>query len=248
MMKTRYFMALLIVLYFMPGLLHASSISYLYDDAGRLIKTDYGEGKTIMYTYDANGNLLQVKISEGKQSQLAMDEGWNLLALPVEPGDDSVQSLFADVLSQVASIWKWDISGVSPVWSVYLPDDPEGDYATSKGFNQLSSISSGEGFWVNAGQAQDLNLTGSPITQTQLSFSDGWNLLGLLQDTATSVQDLLAANDALIKSIWKWDISGDSSVWSVYLPDDPEGNYAKSKGFNHLTSISPGEGFWVNVE
>lgn len=33
-------------------------IGYTYDAAGRLIKADYGEGRTITYAYDANGNLL----------------------------------------------------------------------------------------------------------------------------------------------------------------------------------------------
>ncbi len=62
-MKTRYFIALLIMLFIMSGLLHAGSTSYTYDDAGRLIKAVYKEGKSI--TYDANGNLLQVKVPFG---------------------------------------------------------------------------------------------------------------------------------------------------------------------------------------
>ncbi len=37
---------------------HAASISYTYDDAGRLIEADYGEGIKFVYTYDAAGNLL----------------------------------------------------------------------------------------------------------------------------------------------------------------------------------------------
>ncbi len=37
----------------------SGTITYTYDDAGRLIKVDYGDGKSISYTYDNNGNLLE---------------------------------------------------------------------------------------------------------------------------------------------------------------------------------------------
>ena len=37
----------------------AGTIIHTYDNAGRLVKTDYGGGKTIAYTYDNNGNLLK---------------------------------------------------------------------------------------------------------------------------------------------------------------------------------------------
>jgi len=34
------------------------TVIYTYDDAGRLVSVDYGEGYGITYTYDAAGNLL----------------------------------------------------------------------------------------------------------------------------------------------------------------------------------------------
>ncbi len=41
----------------------ASTVEFLYDDAGRLIQADYGNGMIIDYTYDPNGNLLTREIS-----------------------------------------------------------------------------------------------------------------------------------------------------------------------------------------
>jgi YD repeat-containing protein len=35
------------------------TVTYAYDDAGRLVVADYGEGKGVTYTYDAAGNLLR---------------------------------------------------------------------------------------------------------------------------------------------------------------------------------------------
>ncbi|MBM4431284.1 MAG: hypothetical protein FJ026_13210 [Chloroflexi bacterium] len=37
------------------------TVTYTYDEAGRLVRADYGNGKAIAYTYDAAGNLLRVE-------------------------------------------------------------------------------------------------------------------------------------------------------------------------------------------
>jgi len=42
----------------------AGTITYTYDDAGRLTKVDYGDGTTIEYTYDNAGNLLQRVVTQ----------------------------------------------------------------------------------------------------------------------------------------------------------------------------------------
>ncbi len=41
----------------------AATVTYTYDDAGRLIKVVYGEGDSIEYTYDNAGNLLQRQVT-----------------------------------------------------------------------------------------------------------------------------------------------------------------------------------------
>ncbi len=55
--------ALIFITLPLPGVM-ASTITYTYDDAGRLIKADYGE-KSITYTYDNNGNILERRSSSG---------------------------------------------------------------------------------------------------------------------------------------------------------------------------------------
>ena len=52
----------------------SATITYQYDDAGRLIGADYGGGKTITYTYDKNGNLLQRKVQEGSTVEGDVDQ------------------------------------------------------------------------------------------------------------------------------------------------------------------------------
>lgn len=47
----------------LASLLDAGTVTYTYDDAGRLIRAEYGDGKVITYTYDAAGNLLERQVS-----------------------------------------------------------------------------------------------------------------------------------------------------------------------------------------
>jgi len=40
-------------------------ITYTYDDAGRLVGANYGDGVSIGYTYDDAGNLLRREVARG---------------------------------------------------------------------------------------------------------------------------------------------------------------------------------------
>jgi hypothetical protein len=60
--------------------------------------------------------------------------------------------------------------------------------------------------------------------------------------------DQLLNGQSGIVSIWKWVVSGGQGSWAVYLASEgaTPGAYAASKGFAILSTINPGEGFWVN--
>ncbi len=59
---------ILIILFFLVVVLvkvaHGASatLTYGYDDLGRLISVDYGGGKSAAYTYDAAGNMTQMNV------------------------------------------------------------------------------------------------------------------------------------------------------------------------------------------
>ncbi|MBA3014023.1 MAG: hypothetical protein FP815_03610 [Desulfobulbaceae bacterium] len=74
-----------------------------------------------------------------------------------------------------------------------------------------------------------------------------WNLAGLTSGQEKSISQLISGKESQITSIWKW---VDNTTWGVYLPSagaTQTASYASSKGFEVITSIKPGEGFWVNV-
>jgi YD repeat-containing protein len=49
----------------------ADTVNYSHDDAGRLIKVDYGNGQSISYTYDKAGNLLSRQVGSATQQSSA---------------------------------------------------------------------------------------------------------------------------------------------------------------------------------
>ncbi|MGH9723217.1 MAG: RHS repeat domain-containing protein [Bryobacteraceae bacterium] len=59
---------LLLSVFFTAAVTTADAVNYSYDAAGRLIKADYGNGKSIAYTYDKAGNLLKREVVSGAAS------------------------------------------------------------------------------------------------------------------------------------------------------------------------------------
>ncbi len=211
-----------------------------------------GDYEVVYYVKDSSGNVVSTppevfqSVGEGcvEGGDISFGSGWNLLGLVYEPDDSKVESLLADVISEIVSVWKWKENN----WMVYLPsfEDKGADYAQSKGFALLKDINSGEGFWINSKSSGTIFISGTPPQDTTLHISSGWNLLSLRINEKKSIDELISGDEDKIMSVWKW--LGDT--WAVYLPvygQDTTEQYAESKGFEVLEGISPGEGFWINA-
>ena len=172
-----------------------------------------------------------------------VSSGWNLLSFYSEPLDPIVDSVLKGIKGDIDSAWKWENSN----WSVYLPKLTQEEavaYLDLKGLNQINSISSGEGFWVDSDNPQAWTFLGTQTTDTSHSLGVGWNLIGLKSNETKLIGDLIAGKEDKIASIWKWS----DNNWEVYLPGEAGGgaSYAGDKGFTIIDKINPGEGFWVN--
>lgn len=93
-----------------------------------------------------------------------------------------------------------------------------------------------------------LTLSSGAYAQVALNLIPGWNLAGNSLTTPIDVKTTFGTQ-ANIRTVWKWDAVG--VKWVFYAPSlDTAGtlaSYATSKGYSLLTTINPGEGFWVNA-
>lgn len=172
--------------------------------------------------------------------------GWNLLTLPLTSADTSVTQIINGIKTQVTSVWKWS----GNTWAVYLGPNVAADggalYASSKSFGLLTTLSPGEGFWLNATSAATLNYSGSSPTNPTLTLAPSWNLVGLKTTKQIPIGEVAYSFGRTITSLWSWH----NAQWAVTLPTEYDGGagYAKSKGFDLLQTIEPGQGFWVNAD
>ena len=167
---------------------------------------------------------------------LELSNGWNLLS---NRTTITAADLFSDD-TKFSSAWKWN----TDKWAVYIPGETTlGEYAASKGFSELSTINPGEGFWVNSQLSQTVSISGTETVNNTITLLSGWNLKGLTSENFINA-GLLFTDSQTVSSIWKWD----NDTWAVYIPEETnQGAYAASKGFNELSTLKPGEGFWVNA-
>ncbi len=188
-------------------------------------------------------------------------KGWNLLGNS-SSGALDVASTFGKP-TVVATVWKWVPS--KNVWAFYTPLQTDGGavYAASKGYDFLTTVNAGEGFWVNAQSSFSAALpAGTSVSSASFrtTLTPGWNLIAS-GDNKTPSQFNQALNIAPpptgttpinLITLWSWDAS--LASWYFYAPSlEASGgtalsDYATGKGYlNYGTrSLDPTTGFWVN--
>ena len=186
--------------------------------------------------------------------------GWNLVGNG-SSGALDVATAFGDGL-KVSTVWKWIAGGAK--WAFYAPSlagQALTDYAASKGYDVLSTINGGEGFWVNAKTTFAAPLpSGTPISSASFQIMpSGWNLIAIGDNKTPSAFNKIigqtppAAGDIPLNlaTLWAWNAS--LGNWYFYAPSlDRSGglaNYTASKHFLDFGSrvLDPTTGFWVNA-
>ncbi len=199
------------------------------------------------------------------QAAVTISPGFNLLgnsnADPI-----AVATAFGDA-TLYTSVWKWDAS--KSQWAFYTPALADGGlaYGQTKGYQPLTTINAGEGFWVNAKSGGSVALlSGAPVTTSSSAstWKNGFNLISI-GDAYTPVQ-FAAALGALnvapptpgvsvlaLTTLWAWDPL--QLKWYFYAPSLDQAStlasFIQSKGYLDFAllgkTLDSGTGFWVNV-
>ena len=199
----------------------------------------------------------------GQAAPIPVSAGFNLLG---NSSSDpvAVTTVFGNA-TLYQSVWKWDASNNK--WAFYSPQLADGGlvYGQSKGYEALTQINAGEGFWVNVKQAGSISfLNGTPVSSSSFNgvLKNGFNLIST-GDTRTPPQFKDTLNTATppspgvavqtLTTLWAWDPVQMS--WYFYAPSlDQAGTlagYIKSKNYLDFgvlgKTLGSGAGFWVNV-
>ncbi len=183
--------------------------------------------------------------------------GWNL-AGNGSSGALDLAAVFGDP-AKVLSVWKWNAG--SARWALYTPSlagQALADYASSRGYEVLATISGGEGFWVNARTNFTAQLpAGTAITSSALqTMPPGWSLVAIGDSRTPSQFSAIAGAATPLLTLWAWDPV--LSNWYFHAPSlEAKGgtalsDYIAGKSYLDFTarnkSLAPGVGFWVNKQ
>jgi hypothetical protein len=190
---------------------------------------------------------------------------WNLLGNSVN-APLTVATTFGNV-ANVSTVWKW-VPATSR-WAFYTPSLADGGaaYAAGKGYDFLTVINGGEGFWVNAKTAFTAQLPVG-VAVSSSAFADqptppnnlplGWSLIAIgdSRTPKTFASAISAATPTVgvvpssFTTLWAWDSA--LLNWYFYAPslDNTGGlqGYITTKGYLNFGTklLDPGTGFWVN--
>ena len=89
--------------------------------------------------------------------------------------------------------------------------------------------------------------TGALTFSTFPTLTPGWNLVGNVTQGDVNVAVFSATN---VETVWVWDTTT-PQTWKFYSPQMTSSElaeYISAKGFEALSLITPGQGFWVNAK
>ena len=179
---------------------------------------------------------------------LTLSTGWNLAGNSTAAPMDVKTGIGAQ--AGIQSVWKWDPTGSR--WAFYAPSlDASGalaSYAATNGYEVLTTINPGEGFWVNASAPVSMGTQrGTGFSLESANLANGWNLVATADDIPPGT---FSSNVGNVTSLWAWDSS--SSAWYFYTPSlttTELSTYNQSKGYKDFANLTlgKGRGFWVNL-
>jgi hypothetical protein len=197
----------------------------------------------------------------------ALATGWNLqgngFSAALDPTDAFGHAALPipGVSSLIESVWAWNATtGKWQFYSPLLTPAQSAQYASSRGFEELTTIAPGSGYWVYAYAPVMLPpQSGEPVTygaQWFDSLPTGWNLIAAGAPIApANLNSSVGQSPVNFESLWAWDAA--QSKWYFHSPvlDAMAGGAANVSAYASQhdlldfgaagKQLAPGEGFWV---
>jgi len=172
------------------------------------------------------------------QAHIPLVQDWNLISTPVLPTDASMAAVFEGLGEWLDVAYAHDAAAAADPWKVYDPSAPAF-------VNSLSRVDVGMGVWVRSTAATTLAVEGLSPGVTTVPLHEGWNLVGYPSATMRPVAEALASISGHVVTVYGYDTSAPGDPWQVY---DPAPSLAPGLTDGALTHLTPGKGYWFDVD
>jgi len=169
----------------------------------------------------STGSMLHFKLVSGGApyaTTFHIRPGWNLLGAPGSIEEPQVNEVFSNHTSEIDAIYGYD----DGEWTYWIPGIP----------STFTTLEAGHGFWLSSSTEYNVTVVASSVDGPPLT--EEWNLICT---TTGQVEDL---GDYLTGSGW-------SSVYG-YSSEAQDWVYNIGGLGGPLTTLRPGDGYWVYVE
>ena len=201
--------------------------------------------RTETYTVDADGRLsftvsnlagdVAVKFTntELAQASIPLDQGWNLVALPLIPADPSPDAIFASIAGQYSAVFAYNACDSIDPWKRFDPNAPSF-------VNDLTTISIGQGLWIQATADTIATITGRVPRSVSIPLCTGMNLIGYPARTSVPLPDALLSIAGKYDRVYAYDPTDTADPWKTFDP-------TALSSMNDLNAIGPAKGYWVQM-
>jgi|GEM_PF-2508867 len=157
-----------------------------------------------------------------------LNTGWNLISFDIVPGDNSIQNVFANIISNSNLEFVSTFSNGTVTFNPNLPTP----------FNTLQTITEGFGYWVKVTNATFLPVDGLCVDDSfRKPFEAGWNLVAFPPDESQPPADYFA--DLITNDNLEFVAGFDGGIKTF--------NPALPAPFQTLQQMENGFGYWVKV-
>ncbi len=155
---------------------------------------------------------------------LSLKTKWNLISLPLVPDDNNIETVLADIMSDVVGVWYYDAA--TATWRTYGPGAP----------SDLTTMEDGKAYWVRMKADATLWIHGTqepvpPDPPSAYPVVVGWNMVGFRSTIEMTDTEYLSnfTPEEDYGMIYGWNASVQD--WEPQMPGD--------------ANLVPGHGYWI---
>lgn len=157
---------------------------------------------------------------------LNLSQGWNFISFSTLPSNTGVSSVLSPISGQYSKIQTYNAS--QGKWLTY-------DTSVSSGFQTLTNLSIGEGYWLLATQNATLVISsGTQQSSVIIPIVQGWNMFGW----PYSPRNVSSALSSISGAYQKIQTYNSSVGWLTY-------DTSVSQSFDTLANLTPGAAYWL---